>query len=213
MLTLILTSLVILSASIQIWGEYRGPRHLVYIFKPLTMVIVLVIAILGQGTSSFYKSMIIAALLFSLAGDIFLMLPKDRFIAGLIAFLVAHLFYILAFVSEISELEWWILIPFLVFGVTVYVILAPSLGRMRTPVIVYMAAILIMAWLAWERWCQSSQSGALLAAIGAVLFMASDTILAINRFRYKFELARLLNLTTYFTAQVLIASSVGIPIF
>jgi len=213
MMTLILLLLVILSASIHIQAEYRGSRYFVYIFKPLTMVFILLIAILGQGASPFYKSMVIIGLLFSLAGDIFLMLPRDRFIAGLIAFLFAHLFYIAAFASETSAPRWWLLIPFIVFGVIVYTILAPFLGRMRLPVIVYMAVILIMAWFAWERWGQSSQSRAILAAIGAALFVISDTVLAINRFRYRFSLARLLNLTTYFAAQVLIASSIGPPVY
>ncbi len=213
MSTLAFTLLVIFSASIHIWGEYRGPRQLVYIFKPLTMVFILLIAILGQGTSPFYRSMIIVGLLFSLAGDIFLMLPRDRFIAGLAAFLVAHLFYITAFVQEIGPPGWWRLIPFLLFGAIMYIILAPSLGRMRMPVIAYMATILTMAWFACERWEQIGQSRALMAAIGAVLFVISDTILAINRFRYRFNLARLLNLTTYFAAQVMIASSVGPLLF
>jgi len=66
-----------------------------------------------------------------------------------------------------------------------------------------------MAWSAWERWSQTSQSWALFASIGALLFLISDTILAINRFRSAFKLARALNLTTYFAAQWFIASSVG----
>lgn len=208
-MTLILTLLVILSASTHIWGEYRGSRHRVYIFKPLTMAIILIMALLGQSAAPFYKSMIITGLLFSLVGDVFLMLPSDRFIPGLMAFLVAHLAYITAFGSEINVLRGWILFPLLTFGIIIYIILAPSLGSMRMPVIFYMAAILIMTWLAWERWSQTNQSGALLAAIGAVLFVISDAVLAINRFRWKFEIARLLNLGTYFAAQVLIAGSVG----
>ena len=104
MLTSILTLLAILSASIHIRAEYRGPRQHIYIFKPLTMAFILLIAILGQATLSFYKYMIITGLVFSLAGDVFLMLPSDRFVAGLVAFLIAHLFYIAAFVSEISAL-------------------------------------------------------------------------------------------------------------
>jgi len=172
-------------------------------------VFILLIATLGQTTLPFYKYMIIIGLIFSLAGDIFLMLPSDRFVAGLVAFLLAHLFYIAAFASEISALIWWPLIPFVIYGIIIYIILASSLGKLKLPVLIYVAVILIMAWLAWERWSQTGQIGALLAFIGAVLFIISDTILAIDRFRGAFKLSRALNLTTYFAAQLLIASSVG----
>ena len=213
MLTSILTLLAILSASIHIRAEYRGPRQHIYIFKPLTMVFILLIAILGQATLPFYKYMIITGLVFSLAGDVFLMLPADRFVAGLVAFLIAHLFYIAAFASEISALIWWPLVPAVIYGIVIYTILAPSLGKLKLPVLIYVVGILIMAWLAWERWSQTGQSGALLASVGAVLFVISDTILALNRFRGTFKPARALNLTTYFAAQRLIASSVGALVF
>jgi uncharacterized membrane protein YhhN len=209
MLISILVLLVILTSSVHIWAEYRGPRRHVYIFKPLTMVFIWLIAILGQASMPLYKYMIIAGLVFSMAGDVFLMLPSDRFVAGLVAFLVAHLFYILAFMSEINTLIWWPLIPLVIYGIVIYVILAPYLGKLKPPVLIYIIFILIMAWLAWERWSQTSQSGALLAYVGALLFVISDTILAINRFRGAFKPARALNLCTYFVAQCLIASSVG----
>jgi uncharacterized membrane protein YhhN len=209
MSTSILVLLVILSASIHIRAEYRGPRLQIYIFKPLTMVLIWLIAILGQATLSFYKYMILTGLVFSTAGDVFLMMPSDRFVAGLVAFLIAHLFYSMAFVSEIHTLLWWPLVPLGTYGVVTYVILFPSLGRLKSPVLLYVGAILMMAWLAWERWDQTGQSGALLALAGALLFVLSDTVLAVNRFRGTFKLARALNLITYFAAQCLIASSVG----
>jgi uncharacterized membrane protein YhhN len=209
MLTSILVLLVILSASFHIWAECRGPQLHVYIFKPLTMAFILLIATLGQATLPFYRYMIITGLVLSIAGDVFLMLPSDRFVAGLVAFLLAHLFYIVAFMSEISTLIWWPLIPLVIYGIVIYIILAPYLGKLKPPVLIYIVVILIMAWLAWQRWSHTSQSGALLACVGAFLFVISDTILAINRFRRAFKPARALNLTTYFAAQCLIAISVG----
>jgi uncharacterized membrane protein YhhN len=213
MLTYILILLIILSASIHIRAEYRGPRQSVYIFKPLTMVFILLIAILGKAALPFYKYMILTGLVFSLAGDVFLMLPSDQFVAGLVAFLIAHLFYSAAFASEMSTLIGWHLIPFVIYGIVIYIILVPSLGKLKLPVLIYILVILMMAWLAWERLSQTGQSGALLASIGAVLFIISDTVLAIGRFRRAFKLSRALNLTTYFAAQSLIAGSVGTLVF
>jgi uncharacterized membrane protein YhhN len=209
MLASVLTLLAIVSASMHILAEYRGPRLRVYIFKPLTMVIILLIAFLGQGASPFYKYMIITGLVFSLAGDVFLMLPRDRFVAGLVAFLIAHLFYIAAFAPEINGLVWWPLVPLVIYAIVIYRILSPFLGRLQLPVLFYIVVILVMAWLAFERWSHVDQTGALMAFIGALLFVVSDTILAIDRFRGTFKSAPALKLATYFAAQWLLAGSVG----
>ncbi|RME49244.1 MAG: lysoplasmalogenase, partial [Caldilineae bacterium] len=76
------------------------------------------------------------------------------------------------------------------------------------PVLVYVLVILVMAWQAWARWRNTGETAALLAFVGAVLFVISDTVLAFNRFQGEFAAARALNLSTYFAAQWLIALSV-----
>ena len=86
-------------------------------------------------------------------------------------------------------------------------VLWPHLGKMRVPVIVYMLAILLMGWVAASRWILTKQEGSLLAFIGAVLFIMSDSVLAVDRFKGRFRSAQLLILSTYFTAQWLIALS------
>ena len=207
----ILTAAAICSAVVHIRAEYRGPRYRVYVFKPLTMVFIVLIAILvKQPEVSVYKYAIIAGLLCSLAGDVFLMLPSDRFVAGLASFLTAHLLYITAFVSGTGfRFSYWPLAPFVLYGIVTFRILSPHLGKMRVPVIVYMLVILAMGWQAWERLIQTGQTGALLASVGAVFFIVSDTSLAVNRFRVQFKGARVLTLGTYFAAQWLIALSVA----
>jgi uncharacterized membrane protein YhhN len=211
MLTAILSLLAAVTASMHIRAEYRGPRLHVYLFKPLTTVLILLVAVDATGSEgSLYSYAIIAGLVCSLAGDLFLMLPSDRFVAGLVSFLVAHLFYTVGFISGMGfSLSLWALLPLLAYGVVMFSALSPHLGRMKLPVSVYMGAILVMAWQAWERWVWTRQQEALLAAIGAVLFLISDSALALNRFRGQYRSARALTLGTYFAAQWLIALSVG----
>ena len=210
MLTAILTLLAILSASLHIRAEYYGPQYHIYLFKPLTMVLILLIAIqAGQPDASRYKYAIIAGLICSLAGDVFLMLPSDRFVAGLVSFLIAHLFYIAAFTSGTGFAFSWRALPCAIYGIAIFSVLAPHLGKMKLPVVVYMVVILVMAWQAWERWSRTGQSAALLAFLGAVLFVISDSALAVNRFRGGYKSAQALILSTYFAAQWLIARSVG----
>ena len=89
---------IALSTLLTIYFRYRGPRIGLYLFKPLTML--LIIALFSTKTAltlNTYSSLLLIGLLCSLAGDIFLMLPKDRFLPGLISFFLAHLAYIAAF--------------------------------------------------------------------------------------------------------------------
>jgi uncharacterized membrane protein YhhN len=69
-----------------------------------------------------------------------------------------------------------------------------------------------MVWLASELWAQVPKIGTLMIFIGAILFTVSDLLLAINRFQGSFKSYKALNLATYFAAQFLIASSVGMLI-
>jgi uncharacterized membrane protein YhhN len=210
MAVILLTLLALGSAAIHIRAEYYGPRRHVYVFKPLTMVLIVLVALqAAEPVSSFYKAVILIALLFSMAGDIFLMLPTDRFVQGLVSFLIAHLFYIVAFAGESDyTVLAWTAIPLLVVGGVMLWLLWPTLGEMKPPVMVYMLVILAMGWQAINRWLETDQTGSGLAAFGALLFIASDSLLALNRFRKPFRASRLLVLSTYFSAQWLIALSV-----
>ncbi len=203
---------VTISAIIHIRAEYRGPRRNVYIFKPLTTsLIILTALLLPASVPAPYKLLIILGLIFSLGGDIFLMLPNDRFIFGLVSFLIGHIFYIVAFTRQTGfQLTPWVLGAYLLYGVVMLALLWPHLGSMQAPVVLYMLIILIMGWQATERWLMLGAVGALLAAVGALLFVISDSVLALDRFRGRFAAARAIVLCTYFAAQWLIALSVGI---
>ncbi len=205
----VLTGLTIVSGILAIAGHYTEPPWIIYVFKPLTTILILVIALLsGADTPPIYRIAILVGLVFSLAGDVLLMLPSDQFMLGLVSFLIAQICYIVAFTSSRGfSFGWLSLVLVVVYGAIVYLLLAPHLGGMRLPVIAYMIVILMMAWQAWERWSALGERGALLAFIGAVLFVLSDTLLAVNRFRGEFAAERVLTLGTYYAAQWLITSS------
>jgi uncharacterized membrane protein YhhN len=206
-----LTILALVSAVLCIRAEEgAGPRRSVYIFKPLTIAWIILLALQEKSpVSPAYKNLIIIGLLCSLVGDIFLMLPSDRFIPGLVSFLVAHLFYIAAFLSRTPHVaSLWYALPFLFYGGLMLWLLFPHLGHMKLAVVVYMLVILTMAWQALARWRETGEAGSELAFCGALLFTASDSILALNRFRGHIRHAEFYILSTYFTAQWLIALSV-----
>ncbi|MBA3766634.1 MAG: lysoplasmalogenase [Acidobacteria bacterium] len=205
-----LSALVFISAILHLRAEYMGPRRHVYFFKPLTMFFIILIAWQTKNSvSSFYKYAIICGLAFSLAGDIFLMLPSDRFISGLVSFLLAHLFYIAAFTFEGARSPGVLVaVPLLIYGALMLRILLPHLGSMKAPVVIYMLVILLMAWQALNRWMATAEEqGSALALVGALLFVVSDSLLALNRFKSRFRGAQAYIMSTYFMAQWLIALS------
>jgi uncharacterized membrane protein YhhN len=209
--TALLSPPIFVAALLTIRAEYRGPRWLVYICKPLATTLILVLALATGGEDHAYTALIAVGLTCSLAGDIFLMLPQDRFIPGLVSFLLAQLAYIAAFIRAadrpLSGTSVLPLIPLLGYGFVVFAILRPHLGPLMVPVLAYMVVILVMGWRAIEYARQYPTPGPLAAALGALLFIVSDSVLALNRFARPFRAAQALVLGTYFIAQWLIALS------
>jgi uncharacterized membrane protein YhhN len=200
-----------LATGLHVRAEYRGPRWQVYLFKPLIVTALLTVAACSPPAhGARYQLAITLGLACSLFGDIFLMLPRDRFLPGLGSFLLAHLAYLVAFTSGTSIAATSpLLLPLLAAAALLLYRLWPALGRLRLPVALYTGTILLMAWQAWSRQRALSTPGSTLAAIGATLFMVSDAILALNRFHRPLPGAQAVVMTTYAIAQALIAASVG----
>ncbi|MFH1981740.1 MAG: lysoplasmalogenase [Pseudomonadota bacterium] len=205
----VITIVAVLTGAGQIVADYLGPPVVVYALKPLTMVLIIAIAASAvRRPEWFYPAAVTAGLAISLVGDVFLMLPGNYFIPGLVSFLLAHLVYIAAF-SAALPLRFSIgsILPFAAYGALVFALIAPGLGGMTVPVALYLVVILVMGWRAVERWHALGSLSGRLAAMGALLFLASDTALAVNRFMSSFEASDLVIMTTYYTGQWLIAVS------
>lgn len=130
--------------------------------------------------------------LLSAAGDAFLLDSDRYFLAGLVAFLAAHLTYVAAFWSA----PWLAPVAgIVVVGAVGFVaLLWPGLGKMRVPVLVYMAAIATMVTKAW--------GAGPLAGLGATVFMVSDGILGYDRFRRPVPRRDLAVMLPYWLGQV-----------
>jgi len=201
----VLVGAALVSAAFHLLAEYRGPHWLVYVAKPLTTSLLVIVAAMGAATP--YRNLVVLGLLLSLAGDVFLLLPKDRFIAGLVSFLLAHIAYVFAFGRGVAfGARPLLLLPFVALAAAVLWFLWPRLGRLHAPVTIYVIALVLMAWQAATR---ASVLDAPSLAIGGTLFVVSDGVLAINRFRFAFRAAQAVVMTTYVIAQALIATSVS----
>ncbi len=159
------------------------------------------------------RSMVIILALFcSFAGDVFL-LDDEYFIPGLGAFLVAHIAYIIAYrhhrneegTDSIAGLHRVRLaFPVILAGSGLVVVLYPALGSLKIPVIVYAAVICAMVLVSLFRYGRTSATSFWMVFLGAVLFMISDSFLAINKFLTPLPGAGFQVLLTYTAAQFLI---------
>src|SRR5512134_346114 len=123
-------------AGLAIRAERVGARTQVYVFKPLTTLVILLIALLSPPPyRPGYHIPIVLGLLFSLVGDVLLMLPRDRFLAGLLSFLAALVCYTVAFVIVAGfPVAGPAMIVLAAYGVLLLARLWPHLGGYRLPV-------------------------------------------------------------------------------
>ncbi|NQT61855.1 MAG: lysoplasmalogenase [Candidatus Marinimicrobia bacterium] len=181
-----------------------------YLFKPLTLVIIILFAFFQVSeVSLFYKVMIISGLAFSMLGDIMLMLPTDKFLHGLASFLLAHILYISAFVSDSTfPVNYLYLIPLLIIGALILRTLLPRVGGKTVPVVLYSLILVMLLWQSIGRVELSYGHSSFVALIGSIFFISSDVALVLNRFIKKHKDSQLLILSTYYIAQLLIAYSI-----
>ncbi len=186
-------------------------KPLEYVAKPATMLAVL----MWIGLSSGFGGPMLwftVGVIFCLAGDIFLMLPRDMFIFGLLAFLVGQICYVIGFSSTAPYLNLWGVFLIIVLGIYMgwlYPKIATSLsekGRagLKIPVLIYSIVISSMVYSALMTWTRPGwlAAAALSVSIGAVLFYISDSTLAWNRFVTPLPHARLRTMIFYHLGQI-----------
>jgi uncharacterized membrane protein YhhN len=185
---------------LNLYGNIYSIPSIEYLSKPLLMIVLGGYFYLHtQSDKSGFSRSILIGLFFSWGGDTLLMLEKPLatptnahlyFMGGLVSFLLAHIFYSLAFVQYPSARRGWVtrnwtvVTPFVLFWIGFNIFFWNNLGDMRLPVMVYSAVITFMAATALNMTDQTDRKAATLIALGAFIFMASDTIIAIDRFKH-----------------------------
>lgn len=200
---IIIVSLIIAT----LYSVTSDKRSLFNILKPFTMLTIIALAVLkNMEQQSLYGNLLIAGFVFSIVGDIFLLDKEKNFSKGLLAFLIAHLFFIAAFNLGVNKYCGGILFPVLLFDFFILKKLLPKLERYKLPVISYLVVISVMLYSAIN---SDRQAGELsIISIGAILFIFSDSVLALNKFNKKIKFAEPLILFAYFVAQMLFAFSI-----
>jgi len=180
---------------------------LVFYLKPL-LILPLIIAVL-ISTNFANKFILLVALIFSWLGDILLLFVfKDAiyFILGLVAFLTAHIFYIVLFTKEIKKVNGKIqfkngLVAIVVYLGTMLLALIPHLGSLVIPVVVYAVVISTMLYMAYLLSFYWAKPASIYLLTGSFSFILSDSILAFNKFYHPIPMSDLLIMATYLYAQ------------
>ncbi|SDD10502.1 lysoplasmalogenase [Pedobacter soli] len=199
---------------VQLYAETAGNIFLLQFSKPLIVISLMVWLYSSTNLKGRFHKRIFTGLIFALAGDVLLMLQAGKpafFMYGLIAFLLCHIFYIRAFTLDHrsnpkhrTPYFLWIVGVFAIFCSGLFFYLQPKLGAMQFPVLMYAIIITVMALMAVNRYGKVNIFSFKLILYGALFFLLSDSVLAINKFAQTIPQAGVLIMATYMIAQYLI---------
>ncbi|HGA2320451.1 TPA: lysoplasmalogenase [Pseudomonas putida] len=193
-----LMMLALAAAALYIYALASDNPLLGLLAKPIPVMAL--IAWLYTAPATPYRRWISIGLAFSVLGDLLLAIPADLFVFGLAAFLCAHLAYLRAYCGKTLRPALPALLLSAITGITLFGVLAShGLGPLLAPVAVYALAISAMLW-------RSLACGGV-AALGACLFVFSDSLIGIDRFVSPFAAAPYLIILAYWLGQWAIASS------
>lgn len=212
---------VVISAVIDWLAVAKRAKKVEYIFKPLTLgILLLLVWLLGRGQHSAYlRTWFLPALFFSLCGDIALMFSGSRFfMLGLAAFLLAHGCYIIGLNPSIPPGGAWVVFT----GVAIlYVLVYPQIDRalkqkretsLRLPAALYAVVLSFMLGSAWTVLLRPGWSplSKFVVILGSSLFYISDLLLAWNRFVKHTHQRDIVVIVTYHLAQILLTATIAL---
>ena len=196
---LVLTDLITL--------QFLDNPEIRYFSKPAIVGSLIVLILVTHISKTRLKNFILLALLFSLGGDLLLLFTNQAelyFLLGLLSFLLAHASYILAFVHrgyfDNAKVAWSGLL-IVAYAIAVYMYIAEGLGDRQPYVIAYMFILIMLALVALFRKSYVSERSYLWVLAGAMLFILSDSLLAINTFKTSIPYGGVAIMLTYAMAQ------------
>ncbi len=201
--------LFLISAMVDIYAVITNHKILEIIFKPLLMTTLVIVYLVSVKKPNFW---LVSALFFSFWGDVLLLFKEQFFVFGLASFLLAHVLYIkitAGFLNKISPKKILIgSIPFVVFLLVLLNLIKNNLGEMLIPVVVYGIVISTFGAVALLNYMAKKSTENLWLFLGAIIFIASDSMIALNRFYESQEIYSVSIMVTYIVAQYLICKAI-----
>ena len=204
--TLILLIIGVLAALGFILGIILDNYPLRMVTKPIPVLMMILFLILNARKGRF-PWLIIGGLGLGMVGDILLEYAPETFLLGLIAFLLGHLLYLVAFTLDCRRPAWGIAIFLYLYAIGLYGFLdmgSMKADKMALPVLIYIIVISTMGWRALARYHAPNVHplSARAGVLGALFFMASDSMLAVDMFIFHLTYAHVAVIITYWLGQL-----------
>ena len=211
--------LFFIDAALNLYAEAMQNIPLIYITKPLLMILLGIHFYFNKKGDTFYARFILIGLFFSFLGDTFLMFretgarSQQFFLLGLSSFLITQLLYFIAFWKQSNSVGFvrknpWIALLFLAFLIGNSSFLLPDLPTaFKIPVLIYSTVITLMVLSCTNLYQIMPNAIFIFLITGVLLFMCSDTLIGLNQFKKEtlsIPFPRLSIMTTYIMAQWLI---------
>jgi len=210
--TQILSVIFWIIAAADIIGIAADISILHYAAKPLLVPVLMILLAAATGATR-GKGLMLAALFFSWAGDMFLLFESKNelfFIFGLVCFLTTHILYIIYFLRinsgapSLLKKQPLLILIVIAYGFGLVLLLFPHLGELKLPVIIYAIVICGMLLCSLHIHLKVMARSAIFYLGGATAFVLSDSLLAVNKFYQPFAYAGVFIMLTYCMAQYFI---------
>lgn len=182
--------------------------HLFMFIKPLLMIILALYLYKVSNLQEKMDKVLLISLFFSWLGDCVLMFKGEmHFLGGLVSFLIAHILYIYVFTQQFKwqKMVYLSIFAILLYGIGLFSLILPKTStEMRIPIIIYASILLLMVITSSGRKGAVSTQSFTYTFVGAILFMLSDSLIALNKFAFPLEGAILAIMITYLLGQYFI---------
>jgi len=199
--------------SLDLYFVHKNFHRKRFFSKTILLPILILFYLFSSKNINF---LLIGALFMSFLGDTFLLFEnrKNFFKLGLFSFLIAHIFYLLTFLSTSNFLSgnipnyiYIFLIPYIIYGLLFYKFLFPEIEKLKIEILVYIIAIILMSFFTIPRFYLFPIKNSLPTFIGSILFIISDSLLSIQIFKGKIKKNSISIMLSYSLAQLLIVLS------
>lgn len=198
---------VLFSGWLFVDASYRGPRWQRWVFKPVTLLLLLLLAWSAPNIQA-SGYLILLGLLATLAADALLLLPRERVLYAIGAFFLSHLLYTISFASALTVSFYLpMLAVLIVIGIALIATIWTRLDDMRWPVVTYIAMTLLMVWMAGDQYFARGTDYGFSLLVGASLLLLSNVVWLVNRYRFTFRAADAIIAASYFAGHFLIVRS------
>lgn len=201
---------VFFSGWLYVDASYRGPGWQRWVFKPVTLLLLLLLA----WQAPMFEAtgyLILAGLLATLVGDALTLLPTQRMLYAIGAFFLSHLLYTLYFASQMTFSFFWPLpLALLIVGALLVALIWTRLETFRWPIMTFIGMTLVMVWLAGELYFFRPTSASFSGFVGAALLLLGNIVWLGSHYRRRFAADSAIAAACYFAGHFMIVRALYI---